>query len=1073
MSVFSQLFRKKKPIPKTLEQRVDELVLLDADQQLAAIVNGDDDALRLGAIDRAGFSQAIALAFDGSLGNKVQFQAKKRLAVLIDSAAATVAQLAEQRPLLTEQLSVLELCQQGLWLAQVLEQSDDRDLLLSLATTAAGTQVRQMAAKKIDNPEQLKALVKHSKNSDKAVFKIARDKLDQQREQLQQQQTLQQALNKFLLRLENHSKKDYDKLYRATLGQLLEHWQNYIDSASDSQRAQVATLQGLCDTTIGEYERQQLAIEEQVLAVASAQGQQQQLLAEMAALLNSLFELTTVETQLATAVEAPLVLLGKRWLDIENYAPAPRAERDLFARLTTAVKAQLLLTVNEGSLTNQLEGLRIPQVLPSPEIVSPVADTAGEMSADAAAAVVTAADTVDGAIVEKASAERTSAEESSTEEPSTEEPSTEEPSTEEPSTEASSIDSAIADAALVDTADDEAVIGADITVNVANDNTAKDNTAKDNAPNDSVEARSIDKLYALLRRHLGNATALSAAQLSPSVLSGREYLSHYERASRDKINDEKSKLRQLTALIRRAELAVKDGALGPATGLRRSIEEKRAPLDILPESVQRQLELLDQSLEKLLDWKQFAVAPKKQQLVDAMTLLVDSAENPDALAIKIKRLQDQWKTLSKGGRDQDTSQWQHFQQLATKAYEPCKAFYQVQAQARQQNLADRQTLVQQLHSYISLQGWTKSEPCATAAPLVFKEVEKILTTALAQWQQHSPVDRGAGRDVQAQFDQQLSLIREQLQRGYEGNRLKKQQLVSAAEGLLLLDDHRRATTEVKALQVQWKAVGPAPQRDDRLLWKAFRGHCDGVFERRDQQISSFKTQLEDNKQQATTLSSELKGLAERVDQALLDSRSRAEEINTEFHRLEGLPKASASALTRDFASAQDLFQQAIKQQREGAKERVWNLLLEAADSIRLFQLEQLAGTEPGAQAQQEIQMKVEALVQLPKNGARHLLAKLQYKLTAGETAANQQILRQLCIRAEIVSGQDTPAADQAERMAMQVARLKTDFGQESGADQGQLDALVFDWVDCGPVASEDYQPLLQRFLRCRQASSMR
>jgi len=993
MSVFSQLFRKKKPVQKTLEQRVDELVLLDEQQQRAAIINADDEALRLGTIDRAGFAQAIKLAFDDSLGNKLQFQSRKRVAALIDSGEASVEQLAEQQPALARQLSVLELCQQSQWLAQALEHSNDNDLLFTLATTAALTQVRQLAANKIDDAEQLKALHKHSKSKDKAVFKIVRDKLDQQRDQQQQQLAVQASIEQFIPRLESLSKKDFDKLYRATLAQLLEHWQGYADSASDEQRAQVVTLQGACDSVIIQHQQQQQAIDEQALAVASAPEQQQQLLAEMAALLNSLFELTAVEPQLAADVEAPLALLGHRWLDIADYAPAPKTDNDRFASLTAAVKAQLQLTVTEGCLNSQLEELRAAQ-----------AGTSHSASLAPVTSVITPSATV--ALVADAS---------------------------EDSSEDNSDDTMAADS-------------------------------------DSSTPAAIDEMYVLLQQHLYNTAHLASTQLSSNVLSGRETLAQYQRASRDKMNDEKGKLRQITALIRRAEAAIKDGASGPAAGLRRSIEEKLALLERQPESLQRQLELLDQALDKLLDWKNYAVAPKKQQLVDTMALLVESTDNPEALAVKIKRLQDEWKTLSKGGRDQDETQWLHFQQLATKAYEPCKAFYQAEALARSENLRNRQQLVQQLQSYISLQGWVEETEGVETAPIVFKDVEKIISTALSEWRQYSPVDRSSGRSVQTQFDKQLTLIRGQLQLGYEQNRLKKLQLVSAAEGLLSLEDRRQATTEVKTLQAQWKTIGPASQRDDRKLWKAFRGSCDEVFERRGQQIESFKAQLEDNKQRAVVLCNELQGLAQLVDQALLESRSRAKEINSEFLRLDGLPKASAKALERDFAGAQQLFEQALSDQRGAAKERVWNTLLDTANTIRLFQLQLLESGDANATAQQQLQNSIEALEHLPKNGARHLLDKLQYQPTVGELIANEQLLRQLCIRAEVLSAHETPAEDQAQRMAMQVARLKTDFGQESVDGQGQLNALVFDWVDCGPVASEQYQPLLQRFVRCRQPS---
>ncbi|MDE0856909.1 MAG: hypothetical protein OSA97_21035, partial [Nevskia sp.] len=87
---------------------------------------------------------------------------------------------------------------------------------------------------------------------------------------------------------------------------------------------------------------------------------------------------------------------------------------------------------------------------------------------------------------------------------------------------------------------------------------------------------------------------------------------------------------------------------------------------------------------------------------------------------------------------------------------------------------------------------------------------------------------------------------------------------------------------------------------------------------------------------------------------------------------------------------------------------------------------------------------------------------------AADLAANELALKMLCIRAEILTEMPTPAEDQPLRRQYQLQRLAQSMGQRLRADETQLDALAIEWVSVGPVEDAAYQPLSQRFRRCRE-----
>jgi hypothetical protein len=47
------------------------------------------------------------------------------------------------------------------------------------------------------------------------------------------------------------------------------------------------------------------------------------------------------------------------------------------------------------------------------------------------------------------------------------------------------------------------------------------------------------------------------------------------------------------------------------------------------------------------------------------------------------------------------------------------------------------------------------------------------------------------------------------------------------------------------------------------------------------------------------------------------------------------------------------------------------------------------------------------------------------------------------------------------------------MGQGLRVDETQLDSMTIEWVSAGPVEELAYEPLLQRFRRCRDQGNLR
>eukprot|EP01034_Spumella_vulgaris_P006922 gene6922-8824_t len=157
-----------------------------------------------------------------------------------------------------------------------------------------------------------------------------------------------------------------------------------------------------------------------------------------------------------------------------------------------------------------------------------------------------------------------------------------------------------------------------------------------------------------------------------------------------------------------------------------------------------------------------------------------------------------------------------------------------------------------------------------------------------------------------------------------------------------------------------------------------------------------------------------------------------------------------------------------RQHAHGA-EHAWNDLFAAANHVRAYRLAVALNLDtPLLDTLKEVAETCIASVQRwPKSGLDALKQALAGERST-DLAANELAARMLCIRAEILTDTPTPPEDQALRRDVQLQRLVQGMGQRLKADETQLDTLAIEWVRIGPVEDVAYEPLLQRFRRCRE-----
>ncbi|MBS0395316.1 MAG: DUF349 domain-containing protein, partial [Proteobacteria bacterium] len=516
--------------------------------------------------------------------------------------------------------------------------------------------------------------------------------------------------------------------------------------------------------------------------------------------------------------------------------------------------------------------------------------------------------------------------------------------------------------------------------------------------------------------------------------------------------------REVEGLVRLARAALNAGNTRKAARLRLAIEQGVAGLPAVPAPLARGLQQLDERLNELRQWKDYAVAPKRIELIEEMEALIGADEPPETLAEHIRALQQEWRTVNQGIASDASAETERFQKAYQAAYRPCQEYHAAQAAVRRENLAARLAVLERLRAVLAGQQAEDADRALLA---------QVLREAPREWYRHAPVDRAQSRAAELEFQRVLEALRALLGAWHERNEADKRALIEAAASLAALEDPPRAVDGIKRLQARWRETGPVPRERSEALWAEFRGHCDAVFARRQQVNAQQAAALAGAREAAVALCEQVERAAGGEGEAL---RARIGEWRAAHAALGELPATDARALHDRFERALARFEQRLgAQQRRDAAAAVTDLL-EAARRVGEYARARATGAaeEQRAALRAQAESFIAGVARWPAGGqaaARQALARAD----AGpvwDASAQSEALRLLCVRAEILAGLPSPPEDEARRREYQLQRLLAGIGQAVVTDGRDWDALLLEWVGAGTAEPAEHAALERRFLTC-------
>ena len=437
---------------------------------------------------------------------------------------------------------------------------------------------------------------------------------------------------------------------------------------------------------------------------------------------------------------------------------------------------------------------------------------------------------------------------------------------------------------------------------------------------------------------------------------------------------------------------------------------------------------LKEKIQALKERMLSLAAERKRSLIKQMEALPESDLKIHRKVKTINTLHQKWKTLGRSNLNDEL--WQQFKVVSDLAYAPCKLHFRARKKELAANLKARNALCDSLEA--TIESINKSDVDTTA-------LNQLLREADSNWKKASPVEQTKIKSLQKRFYGLMDEIRKHRKKLYLESVAKKKSLISQLRELIDSGDKREAMTQAKALQTEWKTISPASYKEDKLLWEQFREACDSVFAKRAPSKPTSKNHGNRADQEIQANIDALKAFSALNDQELQNARA---DFNATVRAFTEAQNHGAKKQRSQLIDQFNHLKRSLDSRFGTLPDKKSQVLLNRIDShTRLLQdveEELLNGSEEFSAV--KARFDIEAWQQLETTGNTEFDSLLQDRASNLMNNDNQleyqkcalaaeSRLRELCILLEIRAGVETPEADQAQRMSLQLSQLRSGFGQ--------------------------------------------
>ena len=444
-----------------------------------------------------------------------------------------------------------------------------------------------------------------------------------------------------------------------------------------------------------------------------------------------------------------------------------------------------------------------------------------------------------------------------------------------------------------------------------------------------------------------------------------------------------------------AESLFSKGSIKVAQKKVREVISKSKELDKIPNKLRHKINFAIGQSRYFDDMSSFATNPKREELIKEISTIIQSPlESPKKQAHLIHDVQTKWQLLDLSSRPASKEQWNKFNELTNKAWEPCSEYFDELKQIKINNAAQRMEIVNNINKYVEDNSSNWPQP---------KFLIQFLRQSFDEWQKYAPVlDKDLNKLRNAYFEAKKPI----------NDAIKKQEqiVIKAKEALIEKvnaitdEDNDICIKKFNDLKNDWKKAGSAGRKADNKLWDKFNKSADRFFNAKKEVID-----------------------AELIKANELLSQLKSDEISIN-EVLKSLSDLKNISKTKEFNSIQKQINNKRKEQESELKQNKIDSYTNLLDAFLNNELDK---------------------ARVPSSIKNKLNEKPQKK-------SNSEALTYACIKLEALAGIDSLKKDAQLRQSIQMEMLTNKFNKVSN-NLNSVDDLLIHFVNnisAKPTAAE-------------------
>ena len=444
-----------------------------------------------------------------------------------------------------------------------------------------------------------------------------------------------------------------------------------------------------------------------------------------------------------------------------------------------------------------------------------------------------------------------------------------------------------------------------------------------------------------------------------------------------------------------AESLFSKGSIKIAQKKVREVISKSKELDKIPNKLRHKINFAIGQSRYFDDMSSFATNPKREELIKEISTIIQSPlESPKKQAHLIHDVQTKWQLLDLSSRPASKEQWNKFNELTNKAWEPCSEYFDELKQIKINNAAQRMEIVNNINKYVEDNSSNWPQP---------KFLIQFLRQSFDEWQKYAPVlDKDLNKLRNAYFEAKKPI----------NDAIKKQEqiVIKAKEALIEKvnaitdEDNDICIKKFNDLKNEWKKAGSAGRKADNKLWDKFNKSADRFFNAKKEVID-----------------------AELIKANELLSQLKSDEISIN-EVLKSLSDLKNISKTKEFNSIQKQINNKRKEQESKLKQNKIDSYTNLLDAFLNNELDK---------------------TQVPSSIKNKLNEKPQEK-------SSSEALTYACVKLEALAGIDSLKKDAQLRQSIQMEMLTNKFNKVSN-NLNSVDDLLIHFVNnisAKPTAAE-------------------